>query len=65
MHVYVSEVYIILLCFPNFRGMYLCRTLSYKGAEFDIIEATLDDKMTVWQLISLSILQSQIIVPVP
>ncbi|KAK2394699.1 protein FORGETTER [Trifolium repens] len=28
------------------RGMYLCRTLSYKGAEFDIIEATLDDKMT-------------------
>ncbi|GAU25308.1 hypothetical protein TSUD_274150, partial [Trifolium subterraneum] len=28
------------------RGMYLCRTLSYKGAEFDIIEARLDDKMT-------------------
>ncbi|XP_045799653.1 protein FORGETTER 1-like isoform X4 [Trifolium pratense] len=28
------------------RGMYLCRTLSYKGAEFEIIEATLDDKMT-------------------
>ncbi|GAU25303.1 hypothetical protein TSUD_274100 [Trifolium subterraneum] len=28
------------------RGMYLCRTLSYKGAEFEVIEATLDDKMT-------------------
>ncbi|CAJ2659094.1 unnamed protein product [Trifolium pratense] len=27
------------------RGMYLCRTLSYKGAEFDIIEARLEDKM--------------------
>jgi hypothetical protein len=47
MHLYVSEVYIILLHFSNFRGMYLCRTLSYKGAEFDIIEAKLDDKMMV------------------
>jgi hypothetical protein len=28
--------------------MYLCRTLSYKGAEFEIVEATLDDKMMVW-----------------
>ncbi|KAK4786922.1 hypothetical protein SAY86_010755 [Trapa natans] len=27
------------------RGMYVCRTLSYKGAEFDIVEAPLDDKM--------------------
>jgi len=28
--------------------MYLCRTLSYKGAEFEIVDASLDDKMTVW-----------------
>ncbi|XP_004488559.1 protein FORGETTER 1 [Cicer arietinum] len=27
------------------RGMYLCRTLSYKGAEFEITEAPLEDKM--------------------
>jgi hypothetical protein len=44
--IYVSEIYIILY-FSNFRGMYLCRTLSYKGAEFEIVEATLDDKMMV------------------
>jgi hypothetical protein len=28
--------------------MYLCRTLSYKGAEFEIIEAPLEDEMMVW-----------------
>ncbi|XP_031383242.1 protein FORGETTER 1 isoform X1 [Punica granatum] len=27
------------------RGMYVCRTLSYKGAEFDIVEAPLEDNM--------------------
>ncbi|XP_074372399.1 protein FORGETTER 1-like isoform X2 [Apium graveolens] len=27
------------------RGMYLCRTLSYKGAEFDVVEVPLEDKM--------------------
>lgn len=27
------------------RGMFLCRTLSYKGAEFDVVEAPLDAKM--------------------
>ncbi|KAL1815046.1 hypothetical protein DCAR_0519278 [Daucus carota subsp. sativus] len=27
------------------RGMYLCRTLSYKGAEFDVIEVPLEDNM--------------------
>ena len=29
------------------RGMYLCRTLSYEGAEFEVIEAPLEDKMMV------------------
>ncbi|KAA0054721.1 protein strawberry notch [Cucumis melo var. makuwa] len=27
------------------RGMYLCRTLSYRGAEFDIVEAPLEAEM--------------------
>ncbi|XP_014490217.1 protein FORGETTER 1 isoform X1 [Vigna radiata var. radiata] len=27
------------------RGMYLCRTLSYEGAEFEVIEAPLEEKM--------------------
>lgn len=27
------------------RGMYLCRTLSYKGAEFDVVEVPLEAKM--------------------
>ncbi|KAK1365814.1 putative Zinc finger, RING/FYVE/PHD-type, protein strawberry notch [Heracleum sosnowskyi] len=27
------------------RGMYLCRTLSYKGAEFDVLEVPLEDSM--------------------
>ncbi|KAE9590500.1 hypothetical protein Lal_00023309 [Lupinus albus] len=27
------------------RGMYLCRTLSYSGAEFEVIEAPLEDEM--------------------
>jgi len=29
--------------------MFLCRTLSYKGAEFDVVEAPLDAKMTVYE----------------
>ncbi|KAK7243900.1 hypothetical protein RIF29_38713 [Crotalaria pallida] len=29
------------------RGMYLCRTLSYSGAEFTVIEAPLEDTMMV------------------
>ncbi|XP_010670017.2 protein FORGETTER 1 [Beta vulgaris subsp. vulgaris] len=28
------------------RGMFVCRTLSYKGAEFEVVEAPLDPKMT-------------------
>nr|XP_043628033.1 protein FORGETTER 1 isoform X2 [Erigeron canadensis] len=28
------------------RGMYVCRTLSYKGAEFEVIEVPLEAKMT-------------------
>ncbi|CAI9784017.1 unnamed protein product [Fraxinus pennsylvanica] len=28
------------------RGMYLCRTLSYNGAEFEVVEVQLEDKMT-------------------
>ncbi|XP_051128829.1 protein FORGETTER 1 isoform X2 [Andrographis paniculata] len=28
------------------RGMYVCRTLSYKGAEFEVVEVPLDSKMT-------------------
>jgi len=27
--------------------MYLCRTLSYEGAEFEVIEAPLEEKMMV------------------
>lgn len=27
--------------------MYLCRTLSYKGAEFEVVEAVLDERMMV------------------
>ncbi|XP_065854274.1 protein FORGETTER 1 [Euphorbia lathyris] len=27
------------------RGMYVCRTLSYKGAEFDVVEAPLEAQM--------------------
>jgi hypothetical protein len=27
--------------------MYICRTLSYKGADFDIEEAPLEDRMMV------------------
>nr|GEX46630.1 protein FORGETTER 1 isoform X2 [Tanacetum cinerariifolium] len=29
------------------RGMYVCRTLSYKGAEFEVVEVPLEAKMTV------------------
>jgi hypothetical protein len=28
------------------RGMYVCRTLSYKGAEFEVVEVPLEIKMT-------------------
>ena len=28
--------------------MYLCRTLSYEGAEFEVTEAPLEDEMMVW-----------------
>ncbi|KAK9937332.1 hypothetical protein M0R45_014130 [Rubus argutus] len=27
------------------KGMYVCRTLSYKGAEFEVVEAPLEDEM--------------------
>ena len=30
-----------------FRGMYVCRTLSYKGAEFEVVEAPLEAEMMV------------------
>lgn len=30
-----------------YRGMYLCRTLSYRGAEFEIVEAPLEAEMMV------------------
>jgi len=30
--------------------MYLCRTLSYEGAEFEVIEAPLEEKMTVHKI---------------
>ena len=36
---------------PNFRGMYVCRTLSYKGAEFEVIEAPLEAEMEVCKFI--------------
>ncbi|RRT52446.1 hypothetical protein BHE74_00010431 [Ensete ventricosum] len=29
------------------RGMYVCRTLSYKGTEFEVIEAPLEERMMV------------------
>ena len=29
------------------RGMHVCRTLSYKGADFDTVEAPLEERMTV------------------
>nr|CAB3485712.1 unnamed protein product [Digitaria exilis] len=29
------------------RGMYVCRTLSYKGADFDVVEAPLEERMMV------------------
>lgn len=47
MNIYAYERYILLLHFSHFRGMYLCRTLSYKGSEFEVIEAPLEDKMMV------------------
>ncbi|KAL6511281.1 udp-glycosyltransferase [Orobanche hederae] len=28
------------------RGMYVCHTLSYKGAEFEVVEVPLEAKMT-------------------
>lgn len=33
--------------FTLFRGMYVCRTLSYQGAEFEVIEAPLEEEMKV------------------
>ena len=30
-----------------FRGMYVCRTLSYKGVEFEVVEVPLEAKMMV------------------
>lgn len=30
--------------------MYLCRTLSYEGAEFEVIEAPLEEKMMVQEI---------------
>ena len=30
-----------------FRGMYVCRTLSYKGSEFEVVEAPLEADMMV------------------
>ncbi|KAA3452504.1 protein strawberry notch-like [Gossypium australe] len=32
------------------RGMYVCRTLSYKGAEFEVIEAPLEAEMEVFRM---------------
>lgn len=29
--------------------MYVCRTLSYKGAEFEVVEAPLEPEMMVWR----------------
>ncbi|CAL5011046.1 unnamed protein product [Urochloa decumbens] len=29
------------------RGMYVCRTLSYKGADFDVLEAPLEERMMI------------------
>lgn len=29
----------------TYRRLYLCRTLSYEGTEFEVIEAPLEDKM--------------------
>jgi hypothetical protein len=34
-------------CSPHARGMYVCRTLSYKGAEFEVVEAPLEAEMMV------------------
>lgn len=28
--------------------MYVCRTLSYKGAEFEVVEVPLEAQMQVW-----------------
>lgn len=34
-----------------FRGMYVCRTLSYKGAEFEVVEVPLEANMMVRRVI--------------
>ncbi|KMZ66679.1 Strawberry notch-like protein [Zostera marina] len=31
------------------RGMYVCRTLSYKGSEFEVVEVALEDKMLMYE----------------
>ena len=38
---------VTFIFFGNFRGMYVCRTLSYKGVEFEVVEAPLEDDMMV------------------
>lgn len=35
--------------------MYVCRSLSYKGAEFEVIETPLDERMMVLSLYSVVI----------
>lgn len=47
---------------PFFRGMYVCRTLSYKGAEFEIIEAPLEEKMMVQEISMFLYLKLRIVV---
>ncbi|GJN36708.1 hypothetical protein PR202_gb25595 [Eleusine coracana subsp. coracana] len=36
------------------RGMYVCRTLSYKGADFDVLEAPLEERMLVPAVVRLA-----------
>jgi hypothetical protein len=48
--VYISKLHLknhLPVSLFSSRGMYLCRTLSYKGAEFEVIEALLDERMMV------------------
>lgn len=41
-------LFLLLNVFALFRGMYVCRTLSFKGVEFEVIEAPLEEKMKVY-----------------
>lgn len=53
------------------RGMYVCRTLSYKGAEFEVVEAPLDAEMMdmykkaaeFWAELRVELLSASAIVP--